>query len=195
MKKIWLISCVLMATFLISCEEDDIWIPKPTGYLRKNFPEKKPIVYHDTNCPFTFELVDYAKIVNAKGGAGCHKDIFFEDFGFELNLGYAKIDSTANLFHLTEYVQKKIAEHTQIARGIQPTKYENDSLKTYGMLYRLDGDVALNGIFFLTDSTDHFVSGLMSFDVAPNYDSLQPSLDYLFEDIDNMLKSFRWLND
>lgn len=193
MKWIWKVSVFLLAIVLCSCEEDTVWIPKPTGFLRRDFPVKEIMHINESNCPYEFDLVNYAKVLPAKGGTGCHKDIVFEDFNCEINFSYLSVDS--NLFDLTEYVQKRINEHTPIAKAIVPYKIENDSAKTYGMYYRIDGDVALNGVFFITDSTNHFVSGLLSFNSTPNYDSLKPSLDYIDADIKEMMDSFRWLNE
>ncbi len=56
-------SCFLIfasCIFLTSCGGDDEAIaPKPRGYFRLQFPEKKYIKY-DSVCPFTFEMPGYA---------------------------------------------------------------------------------------------------------------------------------------
>jgi gliding motility-associated lipoprotein GldD len=191
-REIKVIALLSLVVLMFSCKEEETWIPKPTGYMKRSFPKRNYITYQDSMCPYTFEIVDYANVLSVNGGGGCHKDIEFMNFNCELNLSYLPVES--NLFGLTEYVQTKIKEHTSIAKGITPVKYIDKDREMYGMYYRLDGDVALNGIFFLTDSTNHFLSGKLTFNVAPNYDSLKPSIDYVTEDIQHMLESVHWIN-
>ena len=47
---------------------------------------------------------------------------------------------------------------------------------------------ACNYIFYLTDSTDNFFAGSVFFEVIPNYDSLQPVIEFVKEDIKENLK-------
>lgn len=190
MKKRWkIISSVILLLLVVSCETTEIFIPKPTGYMRRKFPVKAFEIFNDSTCPYTFSYPKCARIENAKG---CHKNIYMDDFKCEINFSYLPVDT--NLFFMLEHIQKRVGEHTSVARAIDKTYYKNDSTKTYGALYRLDGDVAMNCIFYLTDSTDNFISGTMHFNATPNFDSLKPSLLYITEDLDSMLNSFQWLN-
>jgi hypothetical protein len=54
--------------------------------------------------------------------------------------------------------------------------------------------VACNYIFYLTDSTDNFFAGSVFFEVVPNYDSLQPVLEFVKEDIQHLIETFEWEN-
>ena len=57
MKKYYLIILICVIQLVnVSCEADDaIYSPKPKGYPRINFPEKKYKIYND-ECPYLFEI-------------------------------------------------------------------------------------------------------------------------------------------
>jgi len=47
-------------------------------------------------------------------------------------------------------------------------------------------------MFYITDSLNHFFTGELLFQVRPNYDSLQPSILFIEEDIKKLIESFEW---
>ena len=67
-KLLFIFSCVLVLT---SCgdDEDEIFIPKPKGYFRIDFPKKEYRVY-DSLCPYSFEIPTYAFINNDNNQQG-----------------------------------------------------------------------------------------------------------------------------
>ena len=71
------------------------------------------------------------------------------------------------------------------------TPYKN-KLGTGGMVFDFDGPSASPIHFFLTDSVDHFFKGSLYFDNSNQVDSLTPVIDFLKEDLYNMLNTFQW---
>jgi len=46
--------------------------------------------------------------------------------------------------------------------------------------------------FWLTDSSNHYLRGALYFNNPPNNDSLQPVIEYIREDILEMINGFEW---
>lgn len=179
---------IVILILLCSCNRDKANIPKPTGYYRLDMPEKAYKTY-DQECPFVFEMPVYSFIVKEKQEF-CWMDIYFPKLKAQIYLTYKTVnnDFATHLEDSREFVYK----HTVKAEAIQETKYVNDSLKVYGMLYELKGNTASPVQFFLTDSTNHFFRGSLYFNMAPNKDSLAPVIDFLREDILYLIESFEW---
>jgi gliding motility-associated lipoprotein GldD len=63
-----------------------------------------------------------------------------------------------------------------------------------GIFFKVGGNAATAKQFFLSDTTKNFIRGALYFDVTPNADSLRPVQDFLQEDINHMINTFRWTN-
>jgi gliding motility-associated lipoprotein GldD len=103
------------------------------------------------------------------------------------------IDS--NLMMNIEYSRKLVYEHSIKADAIEEVPVLNPKNSTYGLKYNIKGDAASPFQFYVTDSTHHFLRGALYFNVKPNYDSIRSSLDYVLEDIDQLLKTITWKNE
>ncbi|OIQ36831.1 MAG: hypothetical protein BM555_01905 [Crocinitomix sp. MedPE-SWsnd] len=184
-KGMWL---VLLAFIVISCESDEVdFYPKPMGYLRLDFPERQFSEYN-SNCQYGFEIPDYFEVIE-KGG-DCNKDIAINRFNASLFLTYIPMDTNLNMN--IEYSRKLVYDHSIKADEIQEAVVRNDETNSYGMKYNIVGNAASPYQFYLTDSVDHFLRGALYFNVAPNYDSIKPSLDYIIEDIDRLIQTTHW---
>jgi len=86
-------------------------------------------------------------------------------------------------------------EHRIKSSGIFEKEYLNYEKDVYGTTFDIQGDVACNYMFYLTDTTNYFFTGSLYFEVAPNYDSLQPVIDYLKSDIIHLVETFEWKNE
>ena len=64
----------------------------------------------------------------------------------------------------------------------------------HGVLFEVVGDAASQSQFFVTDSTQHFVTGSLYFYTKPNYDSIYPAAAYLKEDIGKIMETLKWKN-
>jgi gliding motility-associated lipoprotein GldD len=188
MKKITIIillSAIIVSIF--SCNGDPV-IPKPRGYFRIDLPEKTYKTYDD-DCPFVFELPEYAFIIKEQEDY-CWMNLYFPINQATVYLTYKPInnDLTAHLEDAHEFAYK----HTVKADAIEETLFVNDSLHVYGMLYNLKGNTASQVQFYLTDSTTHFLRGSLYFNVAPNKDSLAPVVEFIKQDIVHLMESLQW---
>ena len=60
--------------------------------------------------------------------------------------------------------------------------------------YKVQGNAASQSQFFVTDSTEHFLTGSVYFYSRPNYDSILPAASYLQNDIRSIIETLRWKN-
>ena len=173
-----------------SCTEE-INIPKPPTYLRLELPDHSYHLYSD-DCPYQFEVSDSytVKKVSDQNGETCHKDIDLGKLNGTLHMSY--IPMTEKLATYVNYVNDKVDEHKIKATAIEDRKFIFEDKKVFCTFFELKGDVASPFQFYLTDSTDNFVSGVVYFNSTPNYDSLIPSLNYLKIDLENMIEKFEW---
>lgn len=173
----------------LGCEED-VYTPKPKGYFRIDLPEKNYVKY-DKDCPFTFEAPTYSAITYYQNQTEpCWFNIDYRKFHARLHLSYKKVEN--NLRDYTEDSRSFTQKHIVKATDIRENMVVDDSLKVYGVVYEIDGNVASSIQFHLTDSTQHFIRGSLYFDSKPNADSLAPVLNFLKEDIYHMVETFKW---
>jgi hypothetical protein len=160
---------------LSSCDEDEeIYSPKPRGYARIKFPEKKYRML-DTACPYKLEIPVYASINpdRHKNAEPCWINLDFTQFRATLHISY----KTGNKVKAT---------------GLEETVVLRDSAKVYGLLFDIAGNTASSLQFYLTDSTHHFLRGALYFNAKPNIDSLKIVVDFIREDVLHLINTAKW---
>lgn len=179
---------VFLMITLGSCSKEEAVYPRPTGYFRIDFPEKS---YRELNddCPFEFEIPSYCHVEDVKGNGNCFKNIHFGWYKATLHCTYAKTD---DLIGYANMAKKFAYEHKIFASAIEEIPFKNDSARVFGLRYNIKGDVAMNYSFYLTDSVDRYFAGSLYFQASPNYDSIQPTLEFLQQDIEHLIQTFRW---
>lgn len=182
---------LVLGFILTACGDNEMLIPKPPTFLRREFPEHayQPI---GEECPYTFELskaYTYRNVIQ-DGKNTCHKDI---DLGV-LNgtISFSYIEMVRPLKDYVNYANDKVEDHKVKADKIDDFQIIRPKDKVYGTFFELKGNVASPFQFYLTDSTTRFVSGIVYFNSVPNYDSLKPSLEYLKEDLNHLIETFKW---
>lgn len=178
---------VLLAVFLVSCEEDVQ--PKPKGFLALDYPPQK---YEriDFNCPYSFEKNTMASVEAAASNRACWKNLQYDFMNGTIFLTYQPVGN--NLDSLLADAQKLPLQHTIKADAIEGDIYTNQYNNTYGMFYEVEGDAASQAQFYLTDSTNHFLTGSIYFEAVPNFDSISPAASYLKEDMKHLMETLHW---
>jgi gliding motility-associated lipoprotein GldD len=184
------ITLIIFTISMVSCKQEKD-IPKPIGYFRIDLPERNYELFND-DCPYTFELPNYAIAFNKPNTPPekCMKNIFFPRFNATIYITYIPLEN--NFYEASKFSQDIVYEHRTMASGIKEQEYIDYDKKVYGNAYTLEGDVACNFLFYLTDSTNHYFAGSMYFETKPNYDSLQPVIDFLREDVMHLIETFHW---
>ena len=175
---------------LYSCREE--YAPKPRGYFRIDFPEKKYVRF-DTTFPYTFEYPAYAKVIpdDRPASEPYWINVDFPQFSGRIHISYKPVHE--NLPQYLEDARTFVVKHIPKADAIEDSLIYRPEDKVYGLVYYIDGMQAASPCqFFVTDSSSKFLRGALYFNVAPNNDSLAPVIRFIREDIRHMLKTFRW---
>jgi len=187
---------VPIACCLFSCNSP--YTPRPKGYYKINFPEKKYQLFDQPGYPYTFEYPVYANVVK--------DSVFFKEatenpWWININfpqfngrvyvsykqIGSNKIDKLVNdAFTLTN-------KHSSKANSIDDSLVITPN-NVHGVFFKVGGDVATANQFFLTDSVKHFLRGALYFDATPNEDSLAIVNKFLVEDVRHLINTFKWRN-
>lgn len=186
-----IIACIIAMGFL-ACMEPEI--PKPTGYFRIDLPEKEYRVKDSIPFPFSFEIPAYA-YVNLKRTQRDSNflNIDYPRFRARIHLSYLPVDS--NLARLLEDARTLVYKHVSKAQDIKENLIYNEQDRVFGMYYQIAGDAASGAQFFLTDSTEHFLRGALYFNSEPNFDSIAPVQNFIMQDMEHFLESFRWKDE
>lgn len=196
-KNAFVIILILFAfASIISCSTDIT--PKPNGYPRIIFPEKRTVIdYSDPDCPYSFQIPDYYLVdknvtfFNEKPEDPCWINLVCSDLNATIYLSYKQLQSDTSLQKLIEDTYKLTYKHSERADFIEPQQIENQ-YGVQGMIYFVGGDAASNFQFFITDTTSNFVRGALYFYSRPNGDSLKPVVQFMVNDIENMISTWRW---
>lgn len=172
-------------SFFVACNDE--FTPKPMGYFRIDLPAKE-YQQLDTNCPFTFEYNQTANYIQKQN---CWADIKYPKIRATVQLTYREVNDT-NLRFLIDEGHRLAYEHTVRAAGIDENLIYDDTAKVFGLLYRLEGEAATTTQFFVTDSAQHFLRGVVYFYAAPNADSLQPVSDFMAEEMQHLVNTLKW---
>lgn len=183
----------LLVLILTACTGESTNTPKPKGYFRIKFPAKKYQTYN-ANCPFTFEYPTYAKMVvdTDKNAQPCWNNLNFPQFNGQLHLTYHGVFSPEGYNKMTELARELAMKHTVKASAIDQKLINYPDRKVYGVYYTIEGNTASSVQFFLTDSAKHYFRGALYFNERPQYDSIQPVVKFIKQDIDKLIETFRW---
>jgi gliding motility-associated lipoprotein GldD len=195
--KVYKISCTIITTCAIvflGCNSPVV--PKPKGYEKMPFPEKKYQVFNKAGYPFTFEYPVYGQIKNNLNYFGDNKqtnhwiNIYFPANSATIYVSYRPIQSN----QLDTFIRDAYTfanNHTSKASSIEDSAFVTDQ-GVYGVLFHIGGNVATSYQFLLTDSTRHFFRGALYFDATPNEDSLAPANEFFLKDLKHLVNTFKW---
>src|SRR5690606_36903040 len=170
--------------FALGCKQEVF--PKPSAMLRLDYPEAD-YVPTDLDCVFGFDRNVNARV---QRGRDCSMVLEYPAMKAAIYLTYKPVNG--NLDTLLRDAQKLSFEHVVKADNIMDQPFVNPRERVYGMFYEISGDAASQSQFYVTDSTDHFVTGSLYFHAKPNYDSILPAAVYLQGDIRRIMESLSW---
>ena len=89
-------------------------------------------------------------------------------------------------------MKKTIETHSIMANTVRIRDYVLEENDIYGRIFDLSGNVASPYQFYLTDNKNSIISGFVYFNIKPNYDSILPAINYIENDMINLIESFSW---
>lgn len=184
MKSKSFVGFLVVFLLLVSCN-DEPTLPKPKAKMRLEYPQGKLADLETEN--FSFK---YNQLANAELNGDKAYTISYPEMKGAIFLSYKKIDG--NLAQLINDSKRLSYEHAVKADNIVEQPYVNPDNRIYGALFEVQGNAASQSQFFVTDSTEHFLTGSVYFYTKPNYDSILPAASYLQNDIRGIIETLRW---
>lgn len=182
---------VLGMIYFTSCGGGD-YMPKPKGYYRIDLPKKQYRLF-DSTYPFSFEYPVYAKVNpdNDKNSEPYWMNIDFPKFKGRIHMSYKQVKH--NLSKYSDDAYNLAMKHIPKATNIDDERIVIKEHNVYGIVYNIEGEGAASTYqFFVSDSISNFIRGALYFNVKPNNDSLAPVIDFVKQDIQHLIKTFRW---
>ena len=204
---------LILAIILIACNSN--YTSKKTGYFNIDLPKKEYELFDEPNFPYSFEYPTYAKIVkdstyfDANPENDYWRNIDFKNLNAKIFLSYKTVGGKA-LYKIkmpngtykdstgVNMYDKMINDAFNLTnKNDDVATSKKDSLFTTtnnvsGLLFKLGGNAATQRQFFMTDTTKNFIRGALYFYASPNADSVKPVVDFIQQDIDHLIKTFRW---
>lgn len=187
---------LLLFVFLFSCNSAPV--PKPKGYFKIDFPEKRYVLFDQPGYPYTFEYPAYGKVVKDSTFFDDQPEneywinIDFPGFDGRLHMSY-KLIGPNQFSKLVDDAFKMTSKHTLKATSIDELPVKGGPGVT-GFVFDVGGNAATGKQFFVTDSMRHFLRGALYFNSTPNYDSIQPVEQFLYKDMQHLIQTLRWRN-
>jgi gliding motility-associated lipoprotein GldD len=179
---------MLIFSALISCREH--YTPKPKGYIRIDYPEKKYTSYTAAQ-GYSFEYPVYGRV--SKDSSGIHPDwlnIDFPQFAGTIYLSYMKINRNPGNF--ANESRDLAYKHSIKAESISENLINFPDRKVYGIFYDIKGNAASSVQFFVTDSVTNFIRGSLYFNAEPNQDSLGVVIQFVRKDVEHFINTLEW---
>ncbi|MFK7813313.1 MAG: gliding motility lipoprotein GldD [Maribacter sp.] len=180
----WMYTFFGCSLIFFGCNEENV-LPKPNAMLRLEYQRPLGTPVETDYYSFESNEVAFVKLKNSKSIV-----VEYPEMKASVFLNYRKVENDLN--RLIRDAHKLSGEHAAKADGIQPKVFENFENNVYGAFYEVIGDAASQAQFFVTDSTNHFVTGALYFKTKPNYDSIYPAAKYLQNDMGRIMETLRW---
>ena len=187
----------ILSLALFSCDEKEIGTPKPRTYPRVDFPQKEYLIFNSTNCNYKYEYPTYAiinqekKFFGKKAPNNCWHTIIFPKFNGKLHLTYYPIKNRKDFDKLIDDSFELTSIHDIKASGRQEIIIQTKN-NISGILFKIEGVVASQTQFFLTDSTENFIRGSLYFNNKVNPDSMRIIQNFIDKDVEHLINSFTW---
>ena len=182
--------------FIVFFGCENYFLPKQSAYLRLDYPKPEYKLIDNKDFPFFFETNTILSEIS-------DIDINLESIDFiinynqlnaQINFQYKNVNSNEKLNAYILDLKMTIETHSTMANSVKIKDYSLKEKNIFGRVFELSGDVASPYQFYLTDSTNNIISGLVYFNIKPNYDSILPAINYIENDIIHLIESFNWKN-
>jgi len=150
------------------------------------------VLYKDTNVSFLLSDLAVIKPVSSNDNkANSWFNILYPEYNATIYCSFLPIKQE-NFRKALEDSYQLAYSHAVRADGIGQDSYANELHKTYGILYDIDGQVAVPIQFFLTDSISNFFRGSLYYDKEVDMDSVKLITEYLRSDIIKLMETLEW---
>ncbi len=197
----------------ISCNET--YTSKKRGYFKIDFPEHKYRLLDEPGLPYSFEYPVYANIMQDSTffdsnpenpywrnvdipGFNARIFLSYKMIGgkalYKVPVGEGKYKDSLGINHFDKLVNDAFTltnKNEVVASSIKDSLFRTKN-GISGVYFKVGGNAATAKQFFMSDTAKNFIRGALYFDSTPNADSLRPVQDFLQQDIDHLINTFRW---
>lgn len=177
---------------LTSCQQE--YLPKPLGYNRLLLPDHEYVSLPDT-LPYTFEYSRHATLLadTSRIRENFWIEIYYPALKSNIHITYKAVHNTKLLKEFLDDSYTLTAKHQIKAYAINEVITKTPSGKT-AVIAELEGEVPSQFQFTITDSSRNFVRGALYFNTKVANDSLAPAIEYMKQDIMQMINTLQWKN-
>lgn len=192
----YLVFLLPVLMMLASCG-DEATTPKPRIYPKVDYPSGEYVKFEMESCPFTFNIPDYVKVEkdptfgNLNPPHPCWFNLNYPMFQAQIYCSYAPVTEDRTFEELRKDAFDIINQINKRSDYMEEYRYKNEH-GVGGVVFDFEGPAASPIHFYLTDTTEHFFKGALYFNTQVRPDSLAPVSQFIKDDIDKMLSSFRW---
>jgi len=189
---------LLALLFFTSCDEGPV--ARPDGFMRIGLPSTESYAPLSEAAPFGLDINAEAKVIvkevlTEEGTEEAREgeywlDIVYPTILSTVQLTYKPVHD--NMDNLVRDAQQLAYKHTVKASGMREQFFAYPEKKVYGLYYELSGASATTTQFYATDSTNHFLRGVLYHYSTPNADSLAPVTAFMQEEILRMISTMNW---
>jgi gliding motility-associated lipoprotein GldD len=189
---------LLALLFFTSCDEGPV--ARPDGFMRIGLPSTESYAPLSEAAPFGLDINAEAKVIvkevlTEEGTEEAREgeywlDIVYPTILSTVQLTYKPVHD--NMENLVRDAQQLAYKHTVKASGMREQFFAYPEKKVYGLYYELSGASATTTQFYATDSTNHFLRGVLYHYSTPNADSLAPVTSFMQEEILRMISTMNW---
>lgn len=178
-----------------ACQEAVVYTPKPRGFPKIEYPERSYQKMNADFCSFSFEYPTYASIEQDTAFFGdkpvspCWFDVLMPAFDAKLHCSYYPVGD--DFEKLRNDAFDLANKHNIKADFIDELPIQKAN-GVSGFVFDIEGAVASPFQFYLTDEEEHFLRASLYFNTQARPDSLAPVLNFIKEDLMQMINTFEW---
>ena len=189
------IPVLALLLFLLSCGDGEVFTPKPRAFPKIEYPDRSYQKFDANYCQFTFLYPSYATVeqdtsfFDEKPADPCWFNMVMPVFNAKVYCSYYPIEG--NFEKLQNDAFNLASKHNIKADYIDELPIEKPN-GVKGYVFDIEGAVASSFQFYLTDEEKHFLRGSLYFNTQARPDSLAPVLNFVKEDLMQMINTFEW---
>lgn len=181
--------CLSLAFAFIACDSE--YTPKRKAYNRLDLPSHTYQGLPDT-LPYYFEYSKHAILLKDTSYISENNwvEVYYPTLKANIHITYKSLlDNDLKLLLQDAYFLT--SKHQIMASAINDMVMETPSGKIVSIA-ELEGDVPTQFQFYTTDSVKHFFRGALYFNTKVQPDSLAPAIEFVKEDIIQLLNTLEW---
>ena len=157
---IYIVVGLTIVLYVFSCNSEEYYIPKPKAKIKIELPSQVTFVFEDDIIRFSYS--NSAVLEKDDNVYKIKYDSYNSDIVFSVK---EIIDLDLDVYNF----ENKITVHEKQGADINVNIIEDSESEMYGVLCYLEGNkIATSSQFFITDSTNYFVSGGLEFNTSIN---------------------------